>query len=112
MEVPDEVIQRHSGVGGPPVACSRDAVQGAAAAGPFPFLAISMIGQTPASTAIGWGWFGLWNSFIIWRCWVYVREVSREADRQYDRAGKFRLAEEYHDTESSTAAAERKCRKR
>ncbi len=78
----------------------------------IPCLAILMIGRTPVLTAIGWGWFGLWNSFVVWRYWVYVREVSREADKQYDRAGKFRLAEEYHDTESATASSERKRRKR
>lgn len=78
----------------------------------IPLIVILMIGPTSVSTAIGWGWFGLWNLFIFWRFWFYLREISREGDRHYDRVGKYRLDKEYHDTESATSAAERKRRKR
>ena len=53
-------------------------------------------------------WFVLWCLFVGWRYWLYMREVSVEADRNYDRIGKYRLASEYHSTESATAARARK----
>lgn len=76
-----------------------------------PFLVISMMDYSPAHWVIGWGWFGLWNSFVWWRHWLFMREMSQKADEEYDRIGKFRLAQEYHHTESATAAAKRRRRK-
>ena len=74
----------------------------------IPLLAILMIGSGAVSYTIGWAWFGLWNSFVAWRYWMYLKELSREGDEKYDREGKFHLANEYHETESATAVADRK----
>lgn len=74
----------------------------------IPLLAMVLIGPAPVTSAIAWVWFGLWNGFVFWRCCIYLKEALRQADAKYDRIGKFDLAPEYHDTESATAAAERK----
>jgi len=74
----------------------------------IPFLAILMIGRWAILYAIGWGWFGLWNIFVAWRYWIYLKELSRKSDETYDSEGKFHLAQEYHKTESATATADRK----
>jgi len=77
----------------------------------IPFLAIAMIGWSPGFGAIALGWCALWTGFVFWRGWLYFKEACREGDRRFDRQGKFRLGREYHDTESATAAAEKKRRK-
>lgn len=46
--------------------------------------------------------------FVTWRLLVVLKAEGADNDRQYDREGKFKLASEYHSTESATAAAERK----
>lgn len=74
----------------------------------LPVLVVWMIAKGPILHAGGWAWFGLWTTFIIWRYVMYMNEVSRETDKKYDNKDKFRLAQESHDTESATAAAERK----
>ncbi len=52
-----------------------------------------------------------WTVFVFWRWWVYAKELSIDGDRRYDRVGKFKLASEYHRTESVTAARARKKKK-
>jgi len=76
----------------------------------LPLLVILMIGKTPVLDWAGWAWFGAWTIFVFWRWWIYIKMESRKSDLQYDRKGKFRLSREYHDTESATAAKERKRR--
>ena len=46
--------------------------------------------------------------FVSWRFWVVLRRQAIAGDRVYDRKAKFDLAPEYHETESSTAAKDRK----
>jgi hypothetical protein len=57
-----------------------------------PLLATVMIGRASAISAMGWGGFGLWASFVIWRYWLYMREVlargTKARDRESSRAGK------------------------
>ena len=59
------------------------------------------------ATILAGGWF----AFVGWRFWVVLRAESRVADRDYDHRGKYRLAREYHQTESATATTERKRRR-
>ncbi len=47
-------------------------------------------------------------AFVSWRFFVVMRASAIESDRTYDQEAKFKLASEYHQTESATAAAERK----
>jgi hypothetical protein len=47
-------------------------------------------------------------TFVTWRYLVVIKAQAVEHDRAYDEDGKFKLAPEYHQTESATAAAERK----
>ena len=47
-------------------------------------------------------------TFVTWRYFVVMKAQAVERDRAYDENGKFKLASEYHQTESATAAAERK----
>ena len=47
-------------------------------------------------------------AFVTWRYLVVMKAQAVERDRAYDKDGKFKLATEYHRTESATAAAERK----
>ena len=58
-----------------------------------------------------WLWFAFWSAFVSWRWWIYMRAASAMADKKYDRIGKFRLAREYWNTESATAALNRKKKK-
>lgn len=46
--------------------------------------------------------------FVSWRFFVVMKAQAAERDRAYDEVGKFKLASEYHRTESATAAAKRK----
>ena len=46
--------------------------------------------------------------FVAWRFWVVTKAQMAESDRAYDEVGKFELSSEYHETESATAAADRK----
>ena len=50
--------------------------------------------------------------FVAWRFFVVMKAQAVECDRAYDENGKFKLASEYHRTESATAAAERKRKRR
>ena len=52
-----------------------------------------------------------WIAFVGWRWWRFMTRASAEQDRKYDRVGKFRLAREYWNTESATAALNRKKKK-
>jgi len=47
-------------------------------------------------------------TFITWRYLVVMKAQAIKSDRAYDEDGKFKLASEYHHSESATAAAERK----
>ncbi|MBB4631908.1 hypothetical protein [Sphingosinicella soli] len=76
----------------------------------LPLLLIPVTGNTPTLTMTVCVWFIGWNLFVFWRYWIFLKVVSRKADEQYDKVGKFNLANEYHDTESATAAGERKRR--
>ena len=66
------------------------------------------------SMVAGWPkWLGIfllvgWTTFVFWRWYLHVKNVSRDSDRHYDRTGKYRLSKEYHDSESATAARDRK----
>ncbi|EQB15612.1 hypothetical protein [Sphingobium lactosutens] len=55
-----------------------------------------------------WSAQAAWVAFVGWRWWVVMKRASIEQDRKYDRVGKFRLAREYWNTESATAALDRK----
>jgi hypothetical protein len=57
---------------------------------------------------IFWSLQVIWVAFIAWRWWVGMMEASAVQDRKYDLRGKFRLAREYWNTESATAARNRK----
>lgn len=46
--------------------------------------------------------------FVTWRFFVVMKAQAVERDLAYDEDGKFKLASEYHQAESATAAAERK----
>jgi hypothetical protein len=76
----------------------------------LPLLLAGLMGAERTHLPYGFGWFGLWNIFVFWRYWRYLKLISEEGDRSYDDEGKFRLAKEYHDTESATAAAKRRRR--
>ena len=54
-----------------------------------------------------WVLQAVWVAFIAWREWGAMKRASDIQDRKYDRAGKLRLAREYRDTESATAAKDR-----
>jgi len=61
--------------------------------------------------AILWLCVGLltaWAVMVHWRGWLVFKAFARSSDRQYDRKDKFALPPEYRDTESATAAAERR----
>ena len=45
-------------------------------------------------------------AFVTWRYFVVMKAQAVELDREYDEDGKFKLASEYHRTESATAAAD------
>ncbi len=47
-------------------------------------------------------------TFVTCRYFVVMKAQAVERDRKYDDDGKFKLASEYHQTESATAAAEKK----
>ncbi|MFC3784548.1 hypothetical protein ACFONB_05935, partial [Sphingopyxis italica] len=47
-------------------------------------------------------------AFVTWRYFVVMKAQAVKNDRAYDEDGKFKLASEYHQSESATAAAERK----
>lgn len=47
-------------------------------------------------------------TFVTWRYFVVMKAQAIKSDRAYDEDGKFKLASEYHQSESATAAAERK----
>lgn len=51
-------------------------------------------------------------TFVTWRFFVVMKAQITECDREYDEDRKFKLASEYYQTESATAAAERKCERR
>ena len=55
-----------------------------------------------------WAFFVSWTAFTFWRWWIFMRVVAHDADRKFDRVGKFKLAREYWDSESASAAAARK----
>lgn len=74
----------------------------------MPGLLLFPFHQTLLAHALTWIWFTLWTSFVAWRYWLYMTEVSAVADEHYDRKGKFKLAREYHETESATAIRKRK----
>lgn len=76
----------------------------------LPLLLIATIGKTPALELGGWAWFVSWSTFVFWRYWTYVETEAERADLRYDRKGKFQLSNEYHETESATAAKKRKHR--
>jgi hypothetical protein len=73
-----------------------------------PALLTAVVGAGSVLVVLSAAWFVAWYAFVGWRYWLYMREVSTEADRQYDRVGKFQLAKEYHGTESATAVRDRK----
>ena len=54
-----------------------------------------------------WSLQAVWVAFIAWRWWGVMKRASAVQDRKYDRSGKFRLAREYWNTESATAAKDR-----
>jgi NhaP-type Na+/H+ and K+/H+ antiporter len=74
----------------------------------LPALAGLPFGNGPIVTTVVATWFVVWSLFVSWRYWLYMREMSVEADKNYDRVGKYSLAKEYHGTESATAARARK----
>ncbi|MFA5970264.1 MAG: hypothetical protein WC816_13600 [Sphingomonas sp.] len=49
----------------------------------------------------------LWFGFVGWRAWALIRQAAAQADRLYDRKGKYSLPPEYADTESATKARQR-----
>lgn len=58
--------------------------------------------------AVAAAWFVVWNLFVGWRYARYLKEISIENDRQYDRVGKYGLPPEYPDSESATRARQRR----
>ena len=70
----------------------------------LPAIAGLPFGNGPIVITVVATWFVSWSLFVFWRYWLYMREVSVEADQNYDRVGKYQLAKEYHGTESATAA--------
>ena len=74
----------------------------------IPAMLTAMIEANPIVFGVTIAWFVAWSAFVAWRYWIYMREVSAQADRHYDQIGKFQLASEYHDTESATSVRGRK----
>jgi hypothetical protein len=58
-----------------------------------------------------WTLQALWTGFTVWRWCVVMKRAAIDADRKYDLVGKFRLAREYRNTESATAALNHKKKK-
>jgi hypothetical protein len=50
----------------------------------------------------------VWLAAYLWAFWLSFRAEAHEGDLNYDKRGKYRLAKEYWNTESFTAARKRK----
>jgi len=64
-----------------------------------------VLGGGRISFAIASGMAIGWITFVAWRGIRMLKASAIQGDRNYDRAGKFKLASEYHETMSATAAA-------
>ena len=49
-----------------------------------------------------------WVSLIAWRGFVAVHHSTEKGDREYDKRIKYNLSEEYHQSESASAARKRR----
>ena len=50
----------------------------------------------------------IWFGFVAWRALRLIRASAIKGDRSYDRQNKYKLAVDYHSTESETSASRRK----
>ena len=79
--------------------------------GMAPFLPLALIDDRfPRAWVFATTWFVVWTIFVSWRYVRYLKEISIKGDRKFDRVGKFDLPPEYADSESATAAKQRRKR--
>jgi hypothetical protein len=79
--------------------------------GMLPFLPLALIGHRfPRAWIFAAVWFVAWMIFVSWRYLRYLKEISIKGDRHFDRVGKYDLPPEYADSESATAARQRRKR--
>ena len=65
--------------------------------------------RTAASAiAVAIGLCLFWIGFVGWRGFRLMRASAIRGDRTYDHNDKYKLAADYHSTESATAASRRK----
>ncbi|HEY0595712.1 MAG TPA: hypothetical protein VGD20_07865 [Sphingopyxis sp.] len=79
--------------------------------GMLPFLPLALIDhQFSRAWIFAAVWFVAWTIFASWRYLRYLKEISIKGDRHFDRVGKYDLPPEYADSESATAARQRRKR--
>ena len=78
--------------------------------GILPLFPALLLGKTLTLGVLCMAWFVVWHGFVFWRGWLCLKQASAKADEDYCRVGKYRLAKDYHDSESATAARKRRGR--